>query len=228
MLFRRLLVMEYQKAVVFANGRYEKTLGPGRYFLTRAFLRREAYLFDVRLMSLTITGQEILTRDKLQIRLTLVGQYRLADPAKAITKVQVYTTYLYEQLQLAARAIVADLTLDELLAKKTALTDELTNKVRPLAAEAGLELAACGVKDVVLPGEIKTLMIKSVEAEQAAKAALITAREELATARVRANTAKLYADPAMIRLKELEVMAEFAKKTGNTFMFGQGPFLKAP
>lgn len=228
MLFVRLQVMEYQKAVVFANGRYEKTLGPGRYFLRTEFPRREAYVFDCRLMSLAVTGQEILTKDKMPVRMNLTAMYRLADPAKAVTKVQVYTTYLYEQLQLAARAIVADLTLDELLAKKTALTDELTDKVRPLAAEAGLELAACGVKDVVLPGEIKTLMIKSVEAEQAAKAALITAREELAATRIRANTAKLYADPAMIRLKELEVMAEFAKKTGNTFLFGQAPFLKAP
>ena len=228
MLFRRLQVMEYQKAVVFANGRYEKTLGPGRYFLTNVFPRRDTVLFDVRLATLAVTGQEILTKDKMPVRMNLTALYRVADPAKAVTKVQVYTNYLYEQLQLAARVIVADLTLDELLAKKTALTDELTEKIRPLAAEAGLELAACGVKDVVLPGEIKTLMIKSVEAEQAAKAALITAREDLAATRVRANTAKLYADPAMIRLKELEVMAEFAKKSGNTFVFGQAPYLKVP
>ena len=228
MLFRRLQVMEYQKAVVFADGRYEKTLGPGRYFLTNYFPRRETVLFDVRLTALAVTGQEILTKDKMPVRMNLTAMYRLADPAKAMTKVQAYTTYLYEQLQLAARAIVAELTLDELLAKKTALADELTEKIRPLAADVGLELTACGVKDVVLPGEIKTLMIKSVEAEQAAKAALITAREELAAARCRANTAKLYADPAMLRLKELEVFAELAKKTGNTFMFGQVPGLKAP
>ena len=228
-LFRRLQVMEYQKAVVFADGRYEKTLGPGRYVLWRMFPRREAYLFDVRLMLLAVTGQEILTRDKLPVRLNLTAQYRLADPAKAITTVQVYTTFLYEELQLAARAIAAEYTLDELLAKKTAMTDELTNKVRPRAEMVGLELAACGVKDVVLPGDIKALVMKTAEAEQAAKAALITAREELAVTRIRANAAKLYADnPAMLRLKELEVMAEFAKKTGNTFVFGQAPILKAP
>jgi len=228
MLYARLAVMEYEKAVVFADGRLEKTLGPGRYFLSKYFPYREAVVFDCRLTALAVTGQEILTKDKMPVRMNLTALYRVADPAKAVTKVRVYTTHLYELLQLAARAVVADLTLDELLAKKTALTDELTDKVRPLAAEAGLELAACGVKDVVLPGEIKTLMIKSVEAEQAAKAALITAREDLAATRVRANTAKLYADPAMLRLKELEIMAEFAKKSGNTFVFGQVPFLKAP
>jgi regulator of protease activity HflC (stomatin/prohibitin superfamily) len=228
MLFARLAVMEYQRAVVFADGRLEKTLGPGEYFLSKYFPRRQAYLFDCRLTALAVTGQEILTKDKMPVRMNLTALYRLADPAKAVTKVQVYTTYLYERLQLAAREIVADLTLDELLAKKTALTDELTEKVRPLAAEAGLELASCGVKDVILPGEIKALMIKSVEAEQAAKAALITAREDLAATRVRANTAKLYADPAMLRLKELEIMAELAKKSGNTFIFGHAPMLKAP
>lgn len=227
MLFRRLQVMEYQKAVVFANGRYEKTLGPGRYVMRTVFPRREFVLFDARLTALAVTGQEILTKDKMPVRMNLTALYRVEDPAKALTKFQAFAPYLYEQLQLAARATVAELTLDELLAKKTALAEELTQKVRPLAAEAGLELAACGVKDVVLPGEIKALMIKTVEAEQAAKAALITAREELAAARCRANTAKLYADPAMIRLKELEVLAEFAKKTGNTFVFGQPPFTKA-
>lgn len=228
MLFARLAVMEYEKAVVFADGRLEKTLGPGRYFLSKYFPYREALVFDCRLTALAVTGQEILTKDKMPVRMNLTALYRVADPAKAVTKVRVYTAHLYELLQLAARVIVADLTLDELLAKKTALTDELTDKVRPLAADAGLELASCGVKDVVLPGEIKTLMIKSVEAEQAAKAALITAREDLAATRIRANTAKLYADPAMLRLKELEIMAEFAKKSGNTFMFGQAPFPKVP
>ncbi len=229
MLFRRLQVMEYQKAVVFADGRYEKTLGPGRYFLRPVFPREEAYLFDCRLMLLAVTGQEILTRDKLPVRLNLTAQYRLADPAKAITTVQVYTTFLYEELQLAARAVAAEYTLDELLAKKTALTDELANKVRPRAETVGLELAACGVKDVVLPGDIKALMMKTAAAEQEAKAVLIAVREELAATRVRANTAKLFADnPAMLRLKELEIMAEFAKKSGNTFVFGHAPMLKAP
>lgn len=227
MLYRRLQVMEYQKAVVFADGRYEKTLGPGRYFLRQLFPCREAYLFDCRLVLLAVSGQEILTRDKLPVRLNLTAQYRLVDPAKAITTVQVYATYLYEELQLAARAIVAENTLDELLAKKTAMTDELTKKVRPRAELVGLELAACGVKDVVLPGDIKALMMKTAAAEQEAKAVLIAVREELAATRVRANTAKLIADnPTMIRLKELEVMAEFAKKSGNTFVFGQAPWTK--
>jgi len=228
MLFARLAVMEYEKAVVFADGRLEKTLGPGQYFLSKYFPRREARLFDCRLTALAVTGQEILTKDKMPVRMNLTALYRLVNPAKAVTKFQAYAPYLYEQLQLAARAVAAGLTLDELLERKTALADELTETVRPLAAEAGLELAKCGVKDVVLPGEIKALMIKSVEAEQTAKAALITAREELAATRVRANTAKLYADPAMIRLRELEVMGEFAKKSGNTFYFGQAPTLKAP
>jgi len=226
-LFRRLKVMESQKAVVYADGRYEKTLGPGVYWLSRVFPRREAALVDVRLASLSVAGQEIMTSDKLPLRLTLIAQYRVVDPAKALTQVQNYVMFLYETLQLAMRDIVGAQTLDELLAKKNALSEELAQKVRPRAGEAGLELASCGVKDVVLPGEIKTLLIKTAEAERTAQAALITAREELAATRCQLNTAKLIAEnPSILRLKELQVMAELAKKSGNTFVIGSAPFTK--
>jgi regulator of protease activity HflC (stomatin/prohibitin superfamily) len=226
-LFRLLQVMEYQKAVLYEDGRYVKTLGPGRYWLTRAFPRQEATLVDVRLASLAVAGQEVLTADKLGVRLTLVAQYRVAEPAKAMTLVQNYAAYLYEELQLAMRDIVGAQTLDGLLARKGSLSDELAQKVRPRVAAVGLELAACGVKDVVLPGEIKTLLIKTAEAERTAQAALITAREELAATRCQANTAKLIADnPSILRLKELQVMTELAKKSGNTFVFGSAPWTK--
>jgi regulator of protease activity HflC (stomatin/prohibitin superfamily) len=226
-LFRRLQVMEYQKAVLYEDGRYVRTLGAGRYWLNRVYPRQEATLVDVRLASLAVAGQEVLTADKLAVRLTLVAQYRVADPAKAMTLVQNFVNYLYEELQLAMRDIVGAQTLDGLLARKGALSDELAQKVRPRVEAMGLELAACGVKDVVLPGEIKTLLIKTAEAERTAQAALITAREELAATRCQANTAKLIADnPSILRLKELQVMTEFAKKSGNTFVFGQAPWTK--
>jgi regulator of protease activity HflC (stomatin/prohibitin superfamily) len=226
-LFRRLQVMEYQKAVLYEDGRYVKTLGPGRYWLNRVYPRQETTLVDVRLASLAVAGQEVLTADKLAVRLTLVAQYRVADPAKAMTLVQNFVNYLYEELQLAMRDIVGAQTLDGLLARKGALSDELAQKVRPRVAAMGLELVSCGVKDVVLPGEIKTLLIKTAEAERTAQAALITAREELAATRCQANTAKLIADnPSILRLKELQVMTEFAKKSGNTFVFGSAPWTK--
>lgn len=226
-LFRRLQVMEYQKAVVYADGRYEKTLGPGRYWLTRVFPRRDVALVDVRLASLSVPGQEIMTADKLPLRLTLVAQYRVVEPVKALTQVQNYVMYLYEELQLAMRDIVGARTLDELMAKKNALSEELAQKVRPRAAAMGLELASCGVKDVVLPGEIKTLLIKTAEAERTAAATLIAAREELAATRCQVNTAKLVADnPSILRLKELQVLGELVKKSGNTFVLGSAPFTK--
>jgi regulator of protease activity HflC (stomatin/prohibitin superfamily) len=151
-LFRRLQVMEYQKAVLYEDGRYVKTLGPGRYWLNRVCPRQETTLVDVRLASLAVAGQEILTADKLGVRLTLVAQYRVADPAKAMTLVQNFANYLYEELQLAMRDIVGARTLDELMARKGALSDELAQKVRPRGAGGDALSGQHGQADRGQPG----------------------------------------------------------------------------
>lgn len=226
--YKLLQVNEYEKALLYERGRFIKVLEPGVYRLVRPFKRQEAVKVDMRLISLSIPSQEILTKDKLPVRLTLIAQYRVKDPATAFNKVQSYVDFLYEELQLALRALVGERTLEGLLDEKQALSGLLTEKARPRLAEYGLELAVCGVKDVILPGELKSIMTKVAEAEKSAQAALITAREELAATRCQLNTAKLLAEnPAILKLKELQAMAEIAKKPGNnTIVLGQGPWLK--
>ena len=123
------------------------------------------------------------------------------------------------------RYIVSQQTLDNLFAGKEPLGEALAERVRPRLVEFGIEIVTCGLKDIILPGEIKALLTKAVEAERAAQASLITAREELAATRCQLNTAKLIDEnPAILKLKELQVLSELAKKPGNnTIVIGQ-PF----
>lgn len=215
-------VMEWEHGLLFSNGRFLRVVGAGRYQLIVPFLHEELVKVDTRLVSVAVPGQEILTKDKLPVRMTVIAQYRVADAQAAVLKVQNYVGVLYEEIQLALRGLVGAQTLEELLERKEALGLGLAQQLKPKAAEFGVDLRLCGLKDIVLPGEIKAILTKVAEAEKAAQASLITAREELAATRCQANTAKLIAEnPGILKLKELQVMAELAKRAGqNTIVFG--------
>lgn len=224
LLYTRLIVAEYQKALVYRNGRFERTVGPGGYTLWNVFrLKMSAHVFDLRKQSVSLAGQEILTKDRVPVRLTLVATYQVTDPVAAQHRIGDWSQQIYLDLQLALREIVAGLSFDELLDQKTALGDRLAGVVRPQAATYGIELIAAGVKDITMPASIREMMLKTVEAEKSAAASLIKAREEVAAARARANAAKLIAEnPAVLRLKELETLAEMAKSPGHTIVFASG------
>ena len=224
LVYTRLIVAEYQKALLYRNGRYERTVGAGRYTLWNVFLLKQtAHVFDLRKQSVSLAGQEILTHDHVPVRLTLVATYQVTDPAAAQHKIGDWSQQIYLDLQLALREIVAGLSFDELLDQKTALGDRLLGAVRPQAAAYGVELIAAGVKDITMPASIRDMMLKTVEAEKSAAASLIKAREEVAAARARANAAKLIAEnPVVLRLKELETLTEMAKQPGNTIVFAGG------
>ncbi|MFC1678914.1 slipin family protein [Elusimicrobiota bacterium] len=217
--FVRVEVMEYERGLLYRKGRYVATLGPGRYALIVPVLGERVVTVDARLTSVAVPGQEILTADKLPVRLTVIAQYRIADAAKAVNEAANYLGLLYEDIQLALRELVAAKELEGLLSEKTEIGKALAEAVRPKAAAYGLALEAAGLKDVVLPGNLKNLLQCVEEAKQEARAKLVTAREELAAVRCRLNTAKLMKDnPVLLRLKELEVMSECAKQPGATII----------
>jgi regulator of protease activity HflC (stomatin/prohibitin superfamily) len=131
--------------------------------------------------------------------------------------------WLYRLVQFAIREAVAARTLDEVLSAKSALDAELRSYVRERLGETGIEVAELGVKDVILPGEIRELVNKVVEAERTAKANLIRRQEETAATRSLLNTARLMEDnPLLIRLKELEALEKLVEKVGRIDLYAGG------
>src|SRR6266536_5008224 len=180
-------------------------------------------LVDVELKELVldISGQEIMTADKVTLRLNALVAYRITDPLRSVMEVDGAAQALYRSAQLALREAVGAKDLDTLLVSKDALANELSERIRPRAAELGIAIVNAGVRDIILPGEMKELINKVTEAKKAAEASLITRREETASMRMQANTAKiLESNPTLMKLKELEVLEKVADKANLTVLLG--------
>lgn len=202
----------------YDNGRYDRTLPPGRYRLRRLPWRVETVtIIDLRRQLLALNGQEMLTADGLTVRLNVSVEYRVVDAPRAAHSVAAYGVTLYSVLQIALRDEVQGMTLDALLADRGAVGTRLRERAQASAAELGLELISVGLKDVILSGEIKKLLAQETEALRTGQAALVAAREEVATTRARANTARLMTEsPGLLRLREIEALVEVARGDGNT------------
>lgn len=205
-------VQAHEKGLRYEQGRLTGVLEPGRYKLwTHPEAQARIAAVDVRRTELAITGQELMTRDKVSLRLSLSVAFAVEDAVLATHKVDSARDAVYTAVQLAARDYVAGVTLDELLEGRDAFTRFLAQEVTPKAKAFGVRVEDLGVKDVVLPGEMKTLLNRVIEAEKAAAANVISRREETAATRSLVNTARLMADqPILLRLKELEAMKEIA------------------
>jgi len=211
------VVRSYEKALHYVEGRLVGVLEPGRYALwsTKAS-PVEVKSVDMRQCELQLAGQELMTRDKVTLRLSLAVEYRVADPVKAVEAVANVRDAVYLMVQLAARDYVSGVTLDALLEGRDEMTQYLSERCVTAASEIGLRLARVGVKDVVLPGEMKVLLNRVIEAEKEAAANVILRREETAATRSLANTAKMMAaSPVLLRLKELESLKEIAGQIGE-------------
>lgn len=207
-------VRQFERGLKYVQGRFEGILEPGRYvFWNHPAARVGVNVLDTRVQQLKIEGQELMTRDKVTLRLTLTAEYAPADAATTVHAVADVKDALYLAVQLAAREYIAGITLDELLEGRDSLTKYLEAQVLPRAEIFGVRVHRVGVKDVILPGEMKTLLNKVIEAEKVAAANVILRREDAAATRNMANTAKVIAEnPVLMRLKELETMRDIAEK----------------
>lgn len=207
--------------LLFVDSTLVDTLAPGAYAFW-SFRRNVALeVIDLRVQSLEVSGQELLTRDKVSLRVNLAASLRVTDPVAARTKVAKYGDYLYRELQYGLRKAVSAKTLDELLGDKASLDADIFAYVRGRVVELGLEVLGVGVKDVILPGEMKDILNSVVQAEKAAQANVIRRREESNATRSLLNTARLIEEsPVLMRLKELEALEKVTEKIDKLTVFG--------
>ena len=210
--------------VRYVDGALDAVLGAGRHAAWTVRRKVVLSVIDLREKQLAVNGQEVMTRDRVSLRLNLVAAWRVADVRRLATVARAPDEVLYVAVQLAAREAVSIRTLDELLAAREQLGLQLVPTVRDRAQSVGLELLDLGVKDLVLPGEMKTLLNRVIEAQKEAEANVILRREETAATRSMAQTAKVLGEnPLLVRLKELEAYKELAAKVGQVHVvLGEG------
>ena len=210
------VIENHEAGLLYVEGRLVARLAAGRHAFWTVGRRIEVKRFDLRPQAVEITAQEMLTKDRISLRVTLTALRRIVDPERVAASIADVDGWLYRLVQFAIREAVAGRTLDEVLSAKSALDAELRAYVRERVAESGLEVMELGVKDVILPGEIRELVNKVVEAERTAKANLIRRQEETAATRSLLNTAKLMEEnPLLLRLKELESIERLVEKVGR-------------
>jgi regulator of protease activity HflC (stomatin/prohibitin superfamily) len=210
------VVENHEAGLLFVEGRLVERLAAGRHAFWVVGRKIEVKRLDLRPQTVEITAQEMLTKDRIALRVTLTAFRRIVDPERVVATVPDVDAWLYRLVQFAIREAVAGRTLDEVLSAKAVLDAELRDYVRARVAESGVEVTELGVKDVILPGEIRELVNKVVEAERLAKANLIRRQEETAATRSLLNTAKLMEEnPLLLRLKELESLERLVEKVGR-------------
>jgi regulator of protease activity HflC (stomatin/prohibitin superfamily) len=208
--------------VLFLDGRYADTIDPGPWAFWKGAADVRVIEVDLREATLDVSGQEIMSADKVTLRLNAVATYRVADPRRAICTADDYKQALYREAQLVLRAVVGGRELDALLADKESVASEAASLLAPRAEALGLDVSALGIRDLILPGDMKELMNKVTEARKAAEANLITRREETAALRSQANTAKLLAEnPTLMRLRELEVLEKVVASGKLSVVLGE-------
>jgi hypothetical protein len=220
---RSFRVEAYEKALLFIDGKMEKVLDAGTYYWWKNSIIIQVVKTDIRQLSLEIPGQEILTKDKAQLRINFTVQYRVLDIVKALSDNREFEKQLYILLQLSLRELVGRLGFDELMESKEKLADNIMSAARAKTSSLGVELIDCGVKDIILPGDVKDIMNQVLIAEKRAQANIIMRREETASTRSLLNTAKLMEDNSMLfKLKEMEYVEKIAEKIHTITLSGGG------
>jgi regulator of protease activity HflC (stomatin/prohibitin superfamily) len=203
-------VYESYAGLLYENGAFSQLLTPGLYKLKKHLFDqtiREIVLVDLRERSITIKGQEILTSDKVAIRVSLLVYYRVKDPKAAVHNVASYEERIYEDVQLAARRFLASRTLDAILSDRNEISDAVRDDVKESASGYGVEIFRADVKDLVFPGNLREIMNQVLETERRAEAKLIQAKTDAEVLKIKNDAEnimareKLEAERERIRMK---------------------------
>ena len=216
-------VAAFEKAIMIVNDTFVKILEHGTYHFWKNEQTIKLVKADMRQLQLEVAGQELLTKDKATVRINFYAQYKVTDVETALMHNKDYEKQLYTILQLALRAFVGAYTLDELLEQKETIATAVLEDVKTQAQKLGVIVLHSGIRDVILPGDMKDIMNQVLIAHKKAQANVVTRREETASTRSLLNTAKLMEDNSMLfKLKEMEYVEKIADKIGEITVAGNG------
>lgn len=226
--FKKVEVPMGSKGLLYVNKELNRVLDTGTYFYPDKFetLKVECEIIDMRLRQLNVQSQEILTADKATVRVNFSIDYKIMDPVKMKESVESYAVQLYSLGQLAVREYVGKQKLDDFLEGKDEIASYIMENMKGRCEEFYVEIVNIGVKDLILPGEVRDIMKTVLLAEKKAQANVITRREEVASTRSLLNTAKMMEDnPTLYKLKELEYVERICESVGSINISGREDIL---
>ncbi|MEV0901275.1 slipin family protein [Actinoplanes sp. NPDC049802] len=225
------VLKEYERGVAFRLGRLREPLGPGVRLLLPGF--DKLVRVDLRVVTLTIPPQEVITRDNVPARVNAVVLFRVVDPVKSVMSVENHAVATSQIAQTTLRSVVGRADLDTLLAHRADLNEDLAKSIASMTEPWGVKVDVVEIKDVEIPEAMQRAMAREAEAERERRAKVINARGELqASAELRDAARTLSESPASLQLRYLQTLLELGADHNSTVVFPLpmdiiGPFLDA-
>jgi regulator of protease activity HflC (stomatin/prohibitin superfamily) len=217
--FTRVTVMEYQRGVRYRKGLFKDVLPAGPHWISPYQTKVE--MVDIRPRIVTVPGQEILSADGISLKISISASYEITAPELALNQVGNFGEAIYAELQLAARQIIGDSTIDDLLEKRNEISNKLMEIAGPKAEVFGLRIISAGLKDIMFPGQLKQVFAGVVKARKEGQALIEKARGETAALRNLANAARMVdTNPSMMQLRMVQAISE---SPGSTLILGMPP-----
>ena len=212
--FRKVIVFQYERGLLYTKGKFKKVLEPGKYRYWG--FNSTVTKHDVRVNYITIPGQEVLTKDGISIKISLAAEYVVKNINVAVNDYENYVQALYLEIQMVLRGLVGDLMADELLEKRGVLSEDLESQSCSKAEKIGLEIRSVNIKDIMFPGSLKDIFSNVLKAQKQTQADLEKARGQTACLRHLANAAKMMdKNPSLLNLRLIQAVSE---GSGNTIV----------
>lgn len=212
------VVQQYERGVIFVLGRLIGAKGPG-LFLVPPLISRMATV-DLRIVTLTVPPQEVISRDNVTIKVTAVLYFYVVDPIAAVVNVVNFNQATTQIGQTTLRNVLGQSELDELLAERNKINRDLQEIIDEHTSRWGVKVTAVEIKDVELPQTMQRAMAKQAEAEREKRAKVIHAQGELLASKQLAQAAEILgSQPAAMQLRYLQTLTEIAVEKNSTIIF---------
>jgi regulator of protease activity HflC (stomatin/prohibitin superfamily) len=212
------VVQEYERGVIFRLGRLIGAKGPGLFFIIPIIDRMVKV--DLRVITLDIPSQDCITNDNVTVKVNAVAYYRVIDPERAVVAVEDFTRATWQIAQTSLRNVIGQSELDELLAHREKINEELATIIDEQTEPWGVKVSIVEVKDVELPQTMQRAMARQAEAEREKRAKIIHAEGEYQASQQLAEAAAvIHREPAAIQLRYLQTLTEIAVEKNSTIIF---------
>lgn len=224
------IIKEYERGVAFRLGRLRPELGPGIRIVFPGL--DKLVRTDLRVVTLTIPPQEVITRDNVTARVNAVVLFRVTDPIQSVMAVENHAVATSQIAQTTLRSVVGRAELDTLLAHRADLNEDLAASIAEQTGPWGVAVEVVEIKDVEIPEAMQRAMAREAEAERERRAKVISARGELqASAELRDAAKTLSESPASLQLRYLQTLLELGADQNSTVVFPLpvdiiGPFIE--
>lgn len=212
------ILREYEIGVIFRLGRYIGNRGPGFVMIIPGI--EKMVRVDKRTRTIDVPPQDLITKDNVPVKVNAVLYFRVADPAKSVLEIENYRFATLQISQTTLRSILGQAELDDLLAKREKINEELQHVIDDLTEPWGIKVSVVEIKDVEIPQSMQRALAAQAEAERDRRAKIISAEGELQASHKLTEAAQIMSkSPAAIQLRYLQTLREIATEQNSTILF---------